>query len=301
MFAADAFPLGPTSCLREVDFRHRFSRSSYSSPFPGMPSTPQGNRGVTHERKDAPMRLTEQQIRALYGQDVQDRSGAKIGSVGQVWADAAGEPTWVSVKTGVMGHHESMAPLQAARMQADGKLQMPYDKATVRSAPAVETGTDQPLGADQLTQLYRHYQLTGQGAVRQPEQPPQRMAGAPEVTRSEERLRVGTESEPVGEARLRKHVVTENMQTSVPVEHDEVTVVHEPISEADRTAAQADIRDEQREMQLRAERPVVAKEQIPVERVRLDKDEVVEEQPVNAQVRRELVDADVPERARRNR
>jgi hypothetical protein len=63
------------------------------------------------------MRLTEQQIRSLYGQDVQDRSGAKIGSVGQVWADAAGEPTWVSVKTGVMGHHESMAPLQAARMQ----------------------------------------------------------------------------------------------------------------------------------------------------------------------------------------
>ncbi|MFI7430656.1 hypothetical protein ACIBPB_27030 [Micromonospora sp. NPDC049836] len=36
------------------------------------------------------MRLTEQQVRSLYGQDVQDRSGAKIGSVGQVWADAAG-------------------------------------------------------------------------------------------------------------------------------------------------------------------------------------------------------------------
>ncbi|MBM0227354.1 PRC-barrel domain-containing protein [Micromonospora sp. ATA51] len=118
------------------------------------------------------MRLTEQQIRSLYGQDVQDRSGAKIGSVGQVWADAAGEPTWVSVKTGVMGHHESMAPLQAARMQEFGRLQVAYDKATVRSAPSVETGTDQPLGTDQLTQLYQHYQLQQQGAARQPEQPP---------------------------------------------------------------------------------------------------------------------------------
>ncbi|WP_192579836.1 PRC-barrel domain-containing protein [Micromonospora sp. AMSO31t] len=46
------------------------------------------------------MRLTEQQVRSLYGQDVQDRSGAKIGSVGQVWADPAGEATWVSVRPG---------------------------------------------------------------------------------------------------------------------------------------------------------------------------------------------------------
>ncbi|MCI4061515.1 PRC and DUF2382 domain-containing protein [Micromonospora sp. R77] len=244
------------------------------------------------------MRLTEQQIRSLYGQDVQDRSGAKIGSVGQVWADAAGEPTWVSVKTGVMGHHESMAPLQAARMQNDGRLQMPYDKATVRSAPSVETGTDQPLDADQLAQLYRHYQLQQQGAA---QQPPQRMPGAPEMVRSEERIQVGAESEPAGTAHLRKRVVTENVQTTVPIEHDEVSVVREPITAANRGDTRPDIREEQRDMELRAEHPVVAKEQVPVERVRLNKDEVVEEQPVNAQVRREMVDADVPERARRNR
>ncbi|MGB2566908.1 PRC and DUF2382 domain-containing protein [Micromonospora citrea] len=240
------------------------------------------------------MRLTEQQIRSLYGQDVQDRSGAKIGSVGQVWADAAGEPTWVSVKTGVMGHHESMAPLAGAGM-AEGRLKVPYDKATVRSAPAVEPGTEQPLDTDQLAQLYRHYQL------QQQERPPQRMPGSPELTRSEERLRVGTESEPAGTARLRKHVVTEDVHTTVPVEHDEVSVVHEPITAANRGDARADIGDEQREMELRAERAVVGKEQVPVERVRLTKDEVVEEQPIDAQVRREMVDADVPERARRRR
>lgn len=244
------------------------------------------------------MRLTEQQIRSLYGQDVQDRSGAKIGSVGQVWADAAGEPTWVSVKTEVVGHHESMAPLQAARLQ-EGRLRVPYDKATVRSAPSVETGTDEPLGADQLAQLYRHYQLQQQGAVRQPEQPPPRMPGAPELTRSEERLRVGTESEPAGTARLRKHVVTENVHTTVPVAHEEVSVVHEPITAANPADVRPGIGAEQREMELHAEHPVVIKEQVPVERVRLTKDEVVEEQPVNAQVRREQVDADVPEPARR--
>ncbi|MBQ0894359.1 YsnF/AvaK domain-containing protein [Micromonospora sp. U56] len=240
------------------------------------------------------MRLTEQQVRSLYGQDVQDRSGAKIGSVGQVWADAAGEPTWVSVKTGVMGHHESMAPLAGAGM-AEGRLRVPYDKATVRSAPAVESGTEAPLGSDQLAQLYRHYQL------QQQQEQPQRRPGAPEMTRSEERLRVGTQSEPAGKARLSKHVVTEDVHTTVPVEHDEVRVVREPITAANRGDIRPDIRDEQREMELRAERPVVSKDQVPVERVRLTKDEIVEDEPIDAQVRRERVDADVPEPARRRR
>ncbi|MFG1900743.1 PRC and DUF2382 domain-containing protein [Micromonospora carbonacea] len=245
------------------------------------------------------MRLTEQQIRSLYGQDVQDRSGAKIGSVGQVWADAAGEPTWVSVKTGMMGHHESMAPLQSARMQ-QGRLGLPYDKATVRGAPSVETGTDEPLDARQLTQLYAHYQLP-------PPTPPapsrQQAAGyprGPELTRSEERLLVGTESEPAGTARLRKHVVDEDVHTTVPVEHDEVRVEREPIAPGDRRA-RAEIGDEQQELRLRAEHPVVSKEQVPVERVRLTRDEVVEDQPVDERLRRERVEADVPQSARSRR
>ncbi|MCW3839998.1 YsnF/AvaK domain-containing protein [Micromonospora yasonensis] len=243
------------------------------------------------------MRLTEQQIRSLYGQDVQDRSGATIGNVGQVWADAAGEPTWVSVRTGAGTQAESMAPLHAARLQ-EGRVRLPYDRATVRGAPAVESGSDQPLGVDQLTQLYRHYQLPGQGAVRQPE-PPGRATGPPEVVRSAERARFDTVREPVGTARLRKRVVTENVQTTVPVAHDEVTVVHEPIT--DPADVRAELGEEQHEMLLYAERPVAVKERVPVERVRLARDEVVEEQPAHAQVRREVVDADVPERARRDR
>ncbi|RGC67193.1 hypothetical protein C5N14_19555 [Micromonospora sp. MW-13] len=235
------------------------------------------------------MRLTEQQVRSLYGQDVQDRSGAKIGSVGQVWADAAGEATWVSVQTGTTGRQESMAPLQSAQVRQNN-VTLPYDKATVRGAPSVETGTDEPLNAQQLSQLYAHYQL---------QQPGQRPEG-PEVTRSEERLLVGTESEPAGTARLRKHVVTEDVHTTVPVEHDEVRIEREPIAPGDRRA-RAGIGDEQREIPLRAEHPVTSKEQVPVERVRLAKDEVVEDRPVDDRVRREQVDADVPERARRRR
>jgi uncharacterized protein (TIGR02271 family) len=237
------------------------------------------------------VRFNDQQIRSLYGQDVQDRSGAKIGSVGQVWADSAGNPTWVSVKTGMMGHHESMAPLGNATMQ-DGRLKVAYDKATVKSAPTVETGADTPLNAEQTAQLYQHYQMQAQ---REPQRAPQ---GREDLVRSEERLRVGTESQPAGTAVLRKYVVTEDVHTSVPVEHDEVYVEREPVSSAD---TRADIGEAQQEMQLRSERPVVAKDQVPVERVHLAKNEVVEDQPVDEQVRHEEVEARIPEPSRRRR
>ncbi|BCL12636.1 MULTISPECIES: YsnF/AvaK domain-containing protein [Micromonospora] len=250
------------------------------------------------------MNLTEQQIRSLYGQDVQDRSGARIGSVGQVWADAAGEPTWVSVKTGVMGHHESMAPLTTARMQ-EGRLSVPYDKATVKSAPTVDAGTDEPLGADQIAQLYTHYGMGQQSAPKPKPQPPKpgpqgRRAAhdQQDLIRSEERLRVGTESEPAGTARLRKYVVTEDVHTTVPVEHDEVRVERTPITSADRDA-RPDIGEAERELTLRREHPVVRKDQIPVERVRLARDEVVEDQPIDERVRRERIDAEIPQASRR--
>jgi uncharacterized protein (TIGR02271 family) len=235
------------------------------------------------------MRLTDQQVRSVYGQDVQDQSGAKIGKVGQVWADADGYPMWVSVKTGVMGHHESMVPLGDARMQ-DGRLAVAYDMGTVKSAPTVQPDTDRPLNAEQTAQLFAHYRIQ--------QQAPQR---AGDVIRSEERLRVGTQSQPAGKAVLRKYVVTEDVHTTVPVEHDEAYVQREPITAANAGNARADIGESEQEMILRAERPVVGKEQVPVERVRLAKDEVVEDQPVDERVRHEEVEANIPEPSRRRR
>ncbi|MEV0006442.1 PRC and DUF2382 domain-containing protein [Micromonospora sp. NPDC050980] len=233
------------------------------------------------------MQLTEQQVRSLYGQDVQDKSGAKIGKVRQVWA-TAGYPTWVSVQTG--GGSEPMAPLGNAQVQK-GTLTVAYDKTTVQSAPSVGPGNDRPLTVEQTAQLYAHYRL-------QPQQAPQ---ARDELIRSEERLRVGTESQPAGKAVLHKNVVTENVHTIVPVEHDEVYVEREPITAADVGSVRGEIGQAQREMPLRAEHPVVAKDQVPVERVRLAKNEVVEEQPIDEQVRHEEIEASIPETNRRRR
>ena len=114
------------------------------------------------------------------------------------------------------------------------------------------------------------------------------------MTRSEERMRVGTESQEVGKARLRKYVVTENVTRTVPVQHEEVRLEREPITDANRGEAHSgpDISEAEHEVTLHAEKPVVDKETVPVERVRLDKDTVTDQETVSADVRKEEVEAD---------
>ena len=114
------------------------------------------------------------------------------------------------------------------------------------------------------------------------------------MTRSEERLNVGTRSEEVGRARLRKYVVTENQTETVPVSREEVRVEREPITDANVGQAMDGpaISEEEHEVTLHAERPVVEKEAVPVERVRLDKDTVTDHETVNADVRKEQIDVE---------
>ncbi|ATL31553.1 DUF2382 domain-containing protein [Streptomyces formicae] len=121
-------------------------------------------------------------------------------------------------------------------------------------------------------------------------------AGADEkgesLVRSEERLRVGTEETESGHARLRKVVETEEVTTTVPVSHEEVRVVREPIREGERVRSQ--IGEGQTEVTLHAERAVVSKETVPVERVRLETERVTEQQEVSDTVRKERIEYDAP-------
>lgn len=118
------------------------------------------------------------------------------------------------------------------------------------------------------------------------------------MTRSEEQLRVGTEQVQTGKVRLRKHVVTENVTTTVPVSHEEVRLEHEPINNAEASGAPVggDLGSEEQEVTLHAERPVVDKEAVPVERVSLEKETVVDEERINErineQVRKERIETE---------
>ena len=115
------------------------------------------------------------------------------------------------------------------------------------------------------------------------------------MTRSEERLNVGTARQEVGRARLRKFIVTEQQNVTVPVSHEEVRVEREPITDANVDAATAggDITDEEHEVVLHEEQVVAEKRAVPKERVRLAKDTVTEEQQVSEEVRKEQIQENV--------
>lgn len=114
------------------------------------------------------------------------------------------------------------------------------------------------------------------------------------MTRSEEQVRVGTETVDARHARLRNYVVTENVTTTVPVSREGVRVEREPIAEANRGDAPDGhaLSEDDYEVTLHEERPVVKKEAVPVERVRPEKETVTEQQAVSENVRKEKIETD---------
>lgn len=114
------------------------------------------------------------------------------------------------------------------------------------------------------------------------------------MTRSEERLRVGTERFETGRARLVKYVVTEDVEEAVPVRHEEVRIEREPITEANRQEAMSGpaIAEDAYEVVLHDERPVVETEAVPVERIRLVTEEHVTQETVRGQVRKERIEVE---------
>ncbi|MFE5602819.1 DUF2382 domain-containing protein [Streptomyces coelicoflavus] len=120
------------------------------------------------------------------------------------------------------------------------------------------------------------------------------MRGDEAMTRSEEQMRIGVERHESGRARLRKYVVTEEVQQTVPITHEEVRVVREPITDANRDEALAgpEISEAEHEVTLHAERAVVETETVPVERVRMTTEELTENETVRGQVRKERIEAE---------
>ncbi|MEU4517133.1 PRC and DUF2382 domain-containing protein [Amycolatopsis sp. NPDC024027] len=235
------------------------------------------------------------QPQELIDSAVVDPDGNKIGKVGNVYlADATHQPEWITVKTGLFGTKESFVPLSGARTDKDG-IHVQVDKDSVSEAPRIDA--DGHLSPEESTQLYQHYGLPvprtspdGRTDGRT-DRSPAAMGGRGKrddraaMTRSEERLNVGTEQVETGHVRLRKYVVTEEQHVTVPVRHEEVRVEREPITRGDGRAAE--IGEAEQDVILHAEKPVVRKETVPVERARLRTETVSDEQTVSGKVRKE--------------
>ncbi|MFG3531330.1 PRC and DUF2382 domain-containing protein [Streptomyces sp. NPDC047917] len=116
------------------------------------------------------------------------------------------------------------------------------------------------------------------------------LGGKEEMIRSEEQLLVGTEQYESGTARLHKYVVTENVTRTVPVTHEEVRLIREPLQPGDKPGERAAIREQDVEVTLHAERPTSRKETVAVERVRMETKKVTEQKEVSAELRKEQID-----------
>jgi uncharacterized protein (TIGR02271 family) len=250
-------------------------------------------------------------VATLSGATVRTSGGDKIGKVAQVYLnDQTGEPEWVTVRTGLFGTKESFVPLAAARLEHD-VLVVDVTDGQVRGAPRLDT--DGHLSEVQEAEIYRYYGLSrntaSRGAGRRYTDIRHRDRGASgrqtrdAMTRSEERLRAGTERVQTGRARLRKYVVTDTEQVQVPVSREEVRVEREPITDANRDAAYRGpaIGEDEHEVTLHAERPVVHTEAVPVERIRLDKERVSDTETAAGEVRKERIEVDDASRGRRRR
>jgi len=241
------------------------------------------------------------------GSTAVDSDGEKIGTVEEIYMDAeTGRPEWLAVKTGIFGMKLSFIPIAEAS-ESNGDVRVPYDRQQVKDAPNAEP--DGELSQEEEAGLYRHYGLDysetrsgsglpgGNGDQQADRGPVGRDTSGPTtddaMTRSEEELRVGKSSRESGRARLRKYVVTEQVEQTVPVQREEVRLEREPITDANVGDAEAGpaISEEEHEVTLHEEEVVTEKRAVPKERVRMDKQTVTEDQTVSEQVRKEQIEA----------
>jgi uncharacterized protein (TIGR02271 family) len=254
-------------------------------------------------------------VQRWQGRTMVDPAGDKLGTIDAIYLDdETGQPEWATVTSGLFTATTAFVPLAQAQDTGDS-VQVPYDKDQVKNAPTMQA--DGNLSQDEEAELYRHYGLdysqhrsdSGLPAGERDrdrdgiddhvqDTAVGRDTSGPTtddaMTRSEEELRVGTQTRERGRARLRKYVTTEQQTVTVPVSREEVRVEREPISDAnidDATSGPA-ISEEEHEVTLREETPVVEKRAVPRERVRLDTETVTDERQVSEEVRKEQIQVD---------
>ena len=250
-------------------------------------------------------------VQSWQGRTMVDPAGDKLGTIDAIYLDdETGQPEWATVTRGLFSAKAAFVPLAQAQAMGDS-VQVPYDKDQVKDAPSMEA--DGSLSQDEEAQLYRHYGLdygehrsdsglaagtdrdadadTDHGTVGRDTSGPTTDNA---MTRSEEELQVGTTQRERGRVRLRKYVTTEQVTQTVPVQREELRVEREPITDANLDAATSGpaISEEEHEVTLHEETPVVEKRAVPKERVRLDKDTVTEDRQVSEEVRKEQIEVD---------
>ncbi len=245
--------------------------------------------------------MTMTDLRTWKGHDVVDPTGEKIGQIADIYLDEqTDQPEWLAVRTGLFGRRVSFVPLAEAQPSGDDVV-VPYAKEQVKDAPEIDSDE---LSQEAEQELYSYYGLryserrsdTGlpEGA---PKGGRETGRGTDSLTRAEEELRVGKRETEAGRARIRKWVETEPVTADVELRRETARVEREPINQP---VSGAEIGEQEVDVTLRAEEPVVQKETVAKERVGLEKDVRKQKETVKDEVKKERVEVegDVDERRR---
>jgi uncharacterized protein (TIGR02271 family) len=271
----------------------------------------------------------------IVGATAYDDSNEKIGTVDQVYIDdETKEPKFALVNTGLFGLRSSFVPLDGASMDGDD-LRVRFSKDRVKDAPSLDPdGHLEPAQEQELFDYYGHGDSHGtrgeqtttsrdelrdertdvtsdRGHVTEGTRADDasgryatdsdRTASGDAMTRSEEEIDIGKSRRETGRVRLRKHVVTDHVTKTVPVQREEVRIEREPITDGnvDEATSGADLTEDEHEVVLHDEEVDVAKRTVPKERISLDKEVHTEQREVSEDVAREEIVVDDDDDARR--
>jgi uncharacterized protein (TIGR02271 family) len=235
------------------------------------------------------------------GRPVADVDGEPYGTLEELFVGrTTGEPEFAFVA--VAGKRVAV-PLVNARRQ-DDVVVLPIDPDRVRAAPEVRRDVSS-IPPEAGERVLAFFGLTGPTAPDAPPTAPTAPitpaapaasdAGEAEVTVSEEELVVDKTSRVTERVRLRKEVVEEEVTVTVTLRREELRVERIPVDgdiPVERGNGDDQLTEGELEFVLFAEEPVVQKRVVPVERVKVARDTIVEHARLTDQVRKERVEVD---------
>ncbi|MDQ3587400.1 MAG: PRC and DUF2382 domain-containing protein [Actinomycetota bacterium] len=147
-----------------------------------------------------------------HGRFLCDSSGERVGRIDEVYLDTdTDRPEFALVNTGLPGTRSSFVPLRDAVPVGDEDVRVPLPRERMDGAPSAEPGGQ--LSEGEEAQLYEHYGME--------------LTEPHSGSRSEDEARAGSEGAGRGRLRLRRYVVTEYIQATIPVQHEEVHLERE--------------------------------------------------------------------------
>lgn len=233
----------------------------------------------------------------LFGYDVLDETGNKIGSVDNVWVDTAtSKLEFVGVTTGWLFGKQHAIPAEQAQIDDTNRtMTIPYSQDLIKDAPSFSG--DGELSPDDEEQIYSHFGIarstapspTGYAAGTDTGTAQTSDTGDRSMKLSEEELQVGKRPVQEGEVRLRKVVRTEREEVPVDLRREDVEIERVPASG---NAPSGAFQEQEISVPVMHEEPVVAKEAHVKGEVRATKTADTERQTVGGEVRREEVEVD---------